>query len=285
LKKTFSYSILQYKHSLLLNEAINVGILFAFREDEFLHFESGNLSRIKLIYPNFDTSLVNKILKNIESKSKIETRGLLNIFYTAKTEEDFQRALLREDDSALQFTQPKNLSYPFDDTQKIIEQFTDLLLLNHEGLYQRNKHNENYILRAYNHYLFSKDKSLEKFISRNRIVESNDIKLKFDVSWKNGTTNLVKAVSFDLKEEQEIQNKSITYFGYLTKLKEYAVDNGIRYDLLLWYPQEKKLFKEYDKAVKTIQSAVAPIKIVPPEELEKYSKDTVVALSKLKEAL
>ena len=56
----FEYSVLQYKHSPSLGEAINIGLLFSFPRENKIHFVIGNTNRLKCVYPNFDTSIFNK---------------------------------------------------------------------------------------------------------------------------------------------------------------------------------------------------------------------------------
>lgn len=278
MKKVFTYSILQYKHSLLLNEALNVGILFLFPEDRAIRFVSGNLSRLKLIYPNADNLIIGKIVKNIDDKIRHESTPLFDI--SSKSREDIQNSLLKEDDSSLQFSNPKTSAYPFDDLEKIISQFCELLLPNNDPKRSIIKHNENYIIKKYINFITEKNNRLEKLISKNKLVEAGGIKLRFEIAWKNGTTNLVKPLSFDLQEGLDIQNKSITYFGYLTKLNDYAELNKIRYDLLIAEPQEKSLLKEYENAISIINSAKSPKRLVMESELKSYSEETIASLYK-----
>jgi hypothetical protein len=58
----FTYSVLQYKHSLALGEILNVGILFYFPDDGCFEFINGDGSRVKSVYPDFDNSLFNGYL-------------------------------------------------------------------------------------------------------------------------------------------------------------------------------------------------------------------------------
>lgn len=52
--KQLTYNILQYKHSQLPGEALNVGILFFFGPEETPHFVTGNFHRVKAAYADFD---------------------------------------------------------------------------------------------------------------------------------------------------------------------------------------------------------------------------------------
>ena len=62
MNKVLTYSILQYKHSLLLGEAINIGVLFYFPEENHLEFAYGTSTRARAIYEDFDTTLFNSLI-------------------------------------------------------------------------------------------------------------------------------------------------------------------------------------------------------------------------------
>lgn len=282
MKKTFLYNILQYHHSLILNESINIGILFIFSEGNNVKYVSGDLERVKLIYPNFETTIVEKITKGIIKKveSKKENYSLFSHLPDGIQIEEHQK-LLRSDDSSLQFAETRKVIYPFDDIEKIIDEYSFLLLPSlTDSEIEESRKDDHYILKTYTTYLHQKIYNIDNLIGKDKIIESKGIKLKFDYAWKNGTMNLVKPISFDLKKDYLIQNKSVTYFGYLFKLKDYAEKNNIRYDLLVGQPQREELLNDYNRALETIQSAEAPVQIIPEQNLKEYSEETAYYLSK-----
>jgi hypothetical protein len=286
MRETITYSILQYKHSLLLREAINVGILFYFPNQERLEFVSGNSYRVKCVYPDFDQSTFNTILRSIETKLKTESSSLFgkeNLRFGFK--ELIHRFLLNEDSTALQFTEPVNTINTFDSIKKAVDKYSELLL---PGIIIRKpeivRHNEAFILKRFIGYIFERDKILSHRITRDKVIQYKDIKLKFDVAWQNGTLNLVKPISFDLKEEHDIQSKSAQYFGYLTYLKEYAKKRNQRFDLLIAKPQDQDLLESYDKALRLLNKSTAPKRIITEKELDSYSEETADYLLKQVEA-
>src|SRR5215831_9548468 len=104
---SFTYSVLQYHHSLLLGEAINVGILFQFPNEERIEFVSGNAHRLKSIYPDFDQTVYNYLIKSIEKKL-IDVNG--SVFSNVISKNDFKKyintSILPEDATVLQFKDP-----------------------------------------------------------------------------------------------------------------------------------------------------------------------------------
>lgn len=285
--ETFTYSILQYRHSLLLREAINVGILFSFPQQEQIEFVSGNFYRVKSIYPNFDQSLYNAIVRNIENTIKQEARSLFANNFNKGLKEFIHTSLLPEDSTVLQFTDPTTVVNTFSEIRKTVKVYSELLL---PGIVtskaEEIRHNETFLIKRYFEYIFenrtdiSERAVLQNRIRRNTIVEHKGLKLKFDAAWQNGTLNLVKPVSFDLKEEQDIHNKSAQYYGILNLLKKKGTDEKYRYDILVAKPQDPSLIDSYNEAISILREADSPKRIITEAELQTYSEETISNLLK-----
>lgn len=283
------YSILQYRHSLIAGEVLNVGILFSFPQEGKIKFVAGNLQRIKSIYPNFDINLPVKINTNINNKiirldSETDTLFTKKVIYSADTEESLndyiKKYILLEDSTSLQFSTPFTAVDVFKDTQKTIDEYAKVLLPDFISKKDLNKHNEHFIIKQFSERLIKRNIVIEHRFSRNRVVAADGVKLNFDFAWKNGSTHLIKPISFDLKEEREIQSKSVQFYGYFDLLEKEAKRNDYVFDLLLWKPQDERLFKSYQNAIDVIKKAKAPLKIITEEELPKYTDDTAEELHK-----
>lgn len=133
MNKHLYYSILQYKHSPILGEAINVGILFYFPEEQTkLYFQMADSSRLSCIYEDFDSKYYNSILRIISKNAmtfsdKITTNGT-----TIKAFEAFEtfihKYLLKADDTVLQFSNPFCVINNFSDNETVVNEFTKLML-------------------------------------------------------------------------------------------------------------------------------------------------------------
>jgi len=292
MNKTFTYSILQYKHSFLLREAVNVGIIFYFPNEDKFQFVAGNHHRVKSIYPDFDYVIYNRIIRRIKNRLK----SYFDIFeqQTNKTKsfkEYLNTNILAEDATALQFTEPLVSVDTFNDINHTVKTFSELLLpgIITENVIE-NKHNEQFLLKTYLGYILQKDNQAENKISKNKIIKYGGLVLNFDYYWKlrqrkakNKTTNLVKPVSFDLKETSEIQRKSVEYFGYLELLKPYADRNDIRFDLLVAKPQDENLLSRYEEGIRRIRKAKSAKRIITEQELLGYSEETAQNLRQMED--
>lgn len=276
----FTYSILQYKHSLTLGESINVGILFYFPDERIFEFVSGDGYRAKAIYPDFDNSLFNGYLRAIIAKVKKH----VDLFNEKPVNSDFadyiHKNILAEDAAGLVFHDPVSVKNVFGDIKKAIDEYSKLLL---PGINIEKpsiiKHNENYIIKKFNGYILQHDKSLEKKFKKNEIIKTDHINLKFDLSWHNNTYNYIKPINFDFTDEVSIQTKAATYFGYITGLGEYASSNNVRFDFLITKPQINNLFRAYENALDFIDNAKAPKKIITEDQLESYSNVVLSEIS------
>lgn len=108
MKKTYSYSLLQYHHSIILGEIINIGLLIYFPTISKLRFlHPVDLSRLKNLYLNFPEGTVFSYYEYFQQKV-----GELNEMPSKLESYDISRSLkdlidkefLSEDSSMLQFS-------------------------------------------------------------------------------------------------------------------------------------------------------------------------------------
>lgn len=274
MNKQLIYSILQYKHSPVLGEAINVGVLFYFPDEKRkLHFHITDATRIKPIYSDFDARYFNSILKlirnNVEHYSDdIYAAKLLNDNF-----KDFIHTyLLKNDDSSLQFSELFSVINVYSDIQKAVNEFINLLLpLTLRKDVQIVKHNESFIIKKFKARLFAKNKDLEEKVTKNYVVKTEEFSFKFEYAWQNGSLNLIHPLSFDLTDIQAIQRKTAEYCTYLTWLNNYTKINNGRIDLLLAKPQESNLLNAYNKSFKLLNSIDTNKQLIPFEQIDDYS--------------
>ncbi|HTI90537.1 MAG TPA: hypothetical protein VL727_08105 [Puia sp.] len=129
MSKLFAYSILQYHHSQVLGESLNVGMLFHFPDRPQLYFTAGNINRVKAAYSNFDTELFNVVVQGIRSKLIIDPPP--HLFQESKVflfKEYIFTTLIAEDAIALQFSEPVAAVSNFDIPHEAIESYARIFL-------------------------------------------------------------------------------------------------------------------------------------------------------------
>lgn len=273
MNKQLIYSILQYKHSPVLGEAINVGVLFYFPDEKRkLHFHITDATRIKPIYRDFDTRYFNSILKLIKCNvtkysGDIYADKLLNDNF----KEFIHTYLLKNDDTALQFSELYYVLNVYSNPEKAIDEYTKLLLPLTLKQPQTLKYNETYIIRKFKTRLFGYNEELGEKVKKNYVVKTDELSFKFDIAWQNGSLNLVHPLSFDLQDTQSIQRKTAEYCSYLSWLSKYTKENNCRIDLLLAKPQENNLLTTYNKSIKLLQSVESNKQVIQFEDIDDYT--------------
>lgn len=274
MNKTFHYSILRYRHSYLLQEEVNVGLLFFFNQEnqvEFLYPQS--LSRISSLYHDFSVNLVKKyfrtferVAKQVQNEIGQENENLFNSNLRSYINDYF----LPDDASALYFTDLKAGSY--NHVQETLNYYFDQFLSEYEPPKKKDQKDERYILRKFSHIVDQLPEDKKEIIKRDVKLKTNLLSEKFDYAWKNGTTNLITPVGFDLLHPDSIKNKACEWQGKLNTLSDIAERKKYKFDIIVSRPSSKDLFKAYDKAVKLIDCASANQEIFEEQSLGAYSE-------------
>lgn len=288
----YSYSVLKYRHSIYLDENINVGVLIYFHNTNRLVFKyAPNLNRIKLIYEKVPDKVISHYLKVINDftftyNNQVKDRTIiygsdfiknLNIF--------IHEELLNSDSTSLYFSKTRKVKNEFEIPELVI--IDDLFKSNLVDLhFQQNKNlpKEPILLKKFYKNLEGLDfnrinHNSTKFYKDYVLHNKTGVEFKFDYAWQNGTLNLVKPLSFDLKDSRNIADKAYRNLGQFIDLQNEAIEKQLRYDLLIAKPENKKLFKEFDHALNLL-SSLKNSSIVLEEEIDSYSKKTIAALIK-----
>jgi hypothetical protein len=276
----FTYSVLQYKHNLILGESINVGILFHFPKDNIFEFVKGDGYRAKAIYPDFNNSLFNGYIKHITEKVK----NHIDLFNKQNEKIEFasyiHQYILAEDSAGLIFSEPVQVKDVFNDSRKVVGQYAELLLpgiITEKPIVQR--HNETYIISTFRGYLQDKSRSVEKKLQRDRFIKTKHFNIKFDLAYNAQTNKFIKPVSFDLTEENSILSKASVIHCHLNDLIDYSKANNASFDFLIAKPQNNQFKKEYENAIDLIESSKAPKQLITQDRWKEYSQSTFEFLS------
>jgi hypothetical protein len=127
---TFAYVILQYCHSVMACEAINVGVLFKFANENRVRICLKENHRLDLFYRNFDGETFTLALEHL--KSGLNAYNLEIAEHGASLEQNFTELMrhhLKWQDSALQFSDPF-LSVGIASNESTMEYYAALLLNN-----------------------------------------------------------------------------------------------------------------------------------------------------------
>lgn len=287
-KGTFTYALLQYRHSQILGEVLNIGLLAFFPiEHKLVFIYPEKLLRLRFAYPNLPEKTIKSYLKYFEERVA-DLNQQQNVFSSNYLEHSLERLLNEEfiapDSSALQFGNFKTAVLYTNDTQIIIDQLYNLYFSvfqvsdTHTG-----RVDESILLKKYTNYLKSllpSDKLLKdtKGVFLDYTVNNNGhASLKFEIAWNaSNNLHLVKPISFDLLKADSINRKAYQYFGQFADLQDTAESNSYLFDVILAKPKKKGLAKAYDNAIRLLEKP-ARVKLIEQDGLDQYAKDTVVS--------
>jgi hypothetical protein len=285
-KGTFTYALLQYRHSQILGEVLNIGLVAFFSAEQKLVFiYPDKLLRLRFAYPNLPEKTIKSYLKYFEER--VADLNQQHSVFSSKYLEHSLECLLNEeflapDSSSLQFGNFKTAVLYASDTNKIIDQLYNLYF----SVFQVHdtptaRVDESILLKKYTSYLktlLPQDKLLKdtKGVFIDYAVNNNDhTSLKFEIAWKaTFDLHLVKPISFDLLKADAINRKAYQYFGQFADLEETAEKNNYLFDVILAKPKKKGLTKAYDNAIRLLEKPNR-VKLIEQEGLNQYAKETV----------
>lgn len=283
MERFYTYSLLTYKHSILLGESLNIGVLIYFEsESRFVFKFSKRLNRIKSIYPNVSDRTIKHYLKQILNRiNKINNKNddFLELEIKSSFSSFLNDYILPIDGSSLQFIKT-NRNYQLNRSNiDVVNYLTQLYLLDDDETQNPNKEYE--LTRRFYNNLKSQVKNINNslFYKDYKVKRKSGAEFTFSYAWKNGSLNLIKPLNFDLTDANYIAKKTNENYGLIVGLENEAEINDFRYDLFVGRPQKKVLFKEYDNSIKFL-SELSRVKIIEENEIDKYSSYAAIQLSK-----
>lgn len=281
---SYKYSILKYNHSKLIDESINIGILFfdfSVNKIEFLYPDS--LSRISGLYDNLSILELRRYLKLFAEQTKRVQKTLEKDSLKFYTEFDtiIKENYLVTDSNSLVFSEIK------EGVASNIIALKKYIFNQYFSFYAKEKSfirkDEEYLERLFVSKL--KSKLIPDFTSviRNNVkIENDKVSCEFDYAWKNGSLNLVTPVSFDYKDQNPIRDKSLKWYATLDLLSEKANKENLSFDLIISKPSDRNLFRYFDKSLKKIIDINVKKKLVfEDENLDNYVSEAAKYLNKV----
>jgi len=267
----FSYCLLNYVHSQFLDEKLNVGILFYFKNSNKLSFKyPKNFKRLKELYGDFsEWQLKSHLEAIVERVQKLNNQP--DSFFHLPNGRLIVDEILKKDATVLQFSEIKHSINEAPDSDSIINNYYNLYFSNYlENATIKEKHDEAYLLKTFKNKLFTKNSSIHNLLYKDVVITSAKTSVNFDYKWKNGVENLVKPVGFDLEEESSINHKAILLYGQLNFIKDEV--KGFNIDIITSEPEstDRKLKKAYKKGIEIIKQAGVQMTIYHEMEVEKY---------------
>jgi len=267
MESTFKYSVLKYQPSYFLEERVNIGLLFIFFDINKVKFlYPKKLQRLSYLHQSVDISEIKSYLKRFEQKA--ETLSENNLFinnFNNLIEENF----LVKDSNSLFFSDLKTGKHS--DSIKVIDYYKkEYLGIYDDVLIEKKDHDKN-LIRKFSELIDDEPCQKKHFFRKKYLLKNERVETYFDYAWQNGTTNLVKSLSFNLKSKEGIQNKAFRWYGELNQFKEQAEKENIKFDIIVGRPDNNNFYPIYDKALKILDDIESNKQIVEEAEIKEYA--------------
>lgn len=273
MKPYFQYSILKYRPSYLLDERLNLGLLFRFvneeRQEQFYFVYPSRLGRISHSFPNLGKKnlfYIKQYLKAFERRAKElgnkQWEGL---------EEVIRSEFLIDDANSLFFSPVKEGFHS--SVEEILDYYQKVYFKFYEtGRSQKTPDSlvKEYFKQSLERLATSKDVRLDYF-EKDISIPNKITVTRFEYRWQNGRSNLVKTLGFNLSDKQDIQDKAFKWTSALNYLHQSPDYKNYHFDLLLGRPKNPSLLEAYQSALEIFQDIRASKTIIEEEEIEAYA--------------
>jgi hypothetical protein len=275
------HSTLYYRHDGLANERLGVAVLVVFPETgevELLSPSRVELQhRLKHAYTEAPISLIWQYVCSFRSKATKLNGNLRS--YLGNFEHLISDHFLTENGASLFF-----------DDWKVSPLWKDELSTKHWlqrqllGSYardhakQEDRITEQHITKQVRSLLRSaltkvgKSETELYLKEEKREVSLGIASITSDSQWKNGSLNLIHALSLDVLTVETLRSKTLTLAKSAEELKAKAVNENLCFHVILSKPHRAELQSAYRDAVKVLEDADAPLKVVVPTKIEAYSR-------------
>lgn len=284
MSNNFTYYLLNYIHSQFLNERVNVGILFHFENtNQFIFKYPKKYKRLRDLYGDFSEWQLRANLAAIERKTFNLSAREIPLFGKNEIKDIevyFNKRLLREDSTVLQFSGTKYSTNTTDSISTIINNYYNLYFSEYkEDKIIRDKHDELYIENVFRQKLISRKPGVQNHLYRNVTIKAPQTSVEFEYKWKNGVDNYVKTIAFDLEGEDSINHKAILLFAQLNFIESKINDNKV--DLLVSKPSinRKDLKEAYAKGVRILHNSSIKPSIYDEDNVGVYIEKLISEIS------
>lgn len=290
MNQPFQYSILKYRPSYLLDERVNIGLLFHFTDKVEKEGVVKNYSKFIFVFPT-RLRRISNFFPNLGSRNLTDIKRYLIAFQkkanALSLREDANNKFLKEiiptefianDANSFFFSEIKQGFY--NDLNLTLDYFQNQYFKFYDKTEIKKPHD--YIVKEYFKNVLgslttSNDERLTYF-EEGVSIENKITTSKFEYRWQNGTVNLIKTLGFDLSDKQDIQDKAFKWSAAINYVSEIEQYKDHHFDILVAKPTNRSLFDAYDKALEVLFDIKAAKNIIEKEKIKEYAENALASV-------
>lgn len=266
----YSYIVLRYRHDLVTEEFLNIGVVMLCPELKVLDFRLNfKVARLNKVFGGINGPFYRGLLRQLETELDIRRHSLRSCNLFTEPVPDLKKLVnqvLQDDDSSLIWS---NVRYGLcTDPQKEVEFLFKSMVIRYDEAVALPRRKDIDVWKAYRKQ-FDLVKVLPR-LSPKKII-TRDYEYQFDNAWLNEQWHCYEPVSFDLMEEQSIVEKAQKWLGRGISLSESDEDFTLYF--LLGEPSDPKLKKAAIKAENIMNKMTCKKEFVKESDAYEFTKD------------
>ena len=222
---SYTYCLLRYVHDVVGGEFVNVGVaLYAPDKPYAGALVTQRYARLSNLFVEVDGHHFRTVTKHLQSQLATLHRAMqgaiahgqqrLMLQPSPQDIGEILMSVLPQDDSSLQFSEI--LGGVTNDPETTLEQLFERYI----GQYERQRHRGRSDAEVWNDYRIPlRERGLETILVPT-IVTSPDYEYEFERSWRNGRLKIAEAISFDLINPRDIEDKANKWLGRMHNLAD-----------------------------------------------------------------
>lgn len=269
MKKQYTYTILRYRHDIVSEEFVNVGIVMFSRIDMRLRMRFvKSLSRISRTFLDINTQFIRALLKQVEYDLTAEYGEGSFFENNVGNVKAITQHVLPDNDDALFFS--KEGAGVTNDLDIELEELFYRFVGKYLHVNERQKKSDEDVWNKFKKPM--KKYGLDKVL-KPHIIQTPLIEMKFKHTWKNDIWHINEPVSFDLADEENMYNKATMWIGRVMALRDSK--EKFKVYLLTGKPENKDLVSAYSKVEQLIVKEIPKQQreIIREDEAEDFAKE------------
>ena len=268
--KNFQYQILRFLPDRVSEEFINLGVvIYDPRHNKLIAKFIDKTGRLSQVFPDANIKYILKTIKHIDNQLGVVEKRFSNELEFEKCDDIsiITRSVFPKDDSALFFTEPKNI-LDIDINIVCTYLFDRLISVNEPDSEKEYKNDKDVWSKVYKQYFDTLN--ISKYLTPTKMNTKFD-QVEFEHTWRNGHINFFEPVNFNLEKPENIKNKVFRWAGQIDELK--TANEPSHLYLLSILPDNNQKIKNFIKEFLSSKSTdEVKVEIVTPENVDNITR-------------
>ena len=268
--QSYQYSILRYIHDLTLGEFVNVGILLLLPSSGNVHHKvSKKYGRISSFFRGFEGTRYKDMVAGLQTELNRLSASNDSLFSHNRDDlGELITEISHSPQSCFSWSSPRSgiAKRPRLRVRELFDEFVKY----HQGSEARQRFDERKLREIIIRALVTSNLAHE--VNTNYTVSTPDISHSFTAAWKNGKTQVLEPVSFDLKRVADIERKATQWRGLIDALTQ---KEELGFSALVAPPSSEEdtdaLKEAFQKALNILRGSPSARKIMLEDEVEDFT--------------